>query len=931
MKFSKVIILLAFLSLSASAQVSGWHDGAIGTPALTGSASGTTTITLQDAGARIWDRFGASGHLLFSYTRDEGASKYVTARVTSIGSTDQYAQGCVGFWAGRNNDGRFAALCTTKSKGTQLIVRRGLGSTFSVVADVPTIAAQPYLRIKRVFDATTGGYDITAQHSTDGTTWVTVGTTFINQLGPIVWNGIASSSHDTSLHSTTFTNVVSDYAVITNVFFISPTATSGTGTEDDPWTLYKGWNTQFASIPADSVVFRRGGVYRAKMIVKTSGTSGHPIEHRAYPGESPDINGTVRKVLQTAITAATGPNSCGFTLDNGDYLEPNVKLSVDGPGIRGEDIRITNCTVGCTVIGDATPTGCVRGDNGTTPATYAAGQAVGIWGPVLTVTGSYNDFYDLHIYQELTNRTHVDGRYAGVSQNEDQQWPSFIGPGFLNAGVNNNVYGGHIHDNADGLSGFTSVGGDIDSTLIYANGGAGRNRCNGMAMYLQSGSSTIRYVKRVMSLNPYSAAVKIAGVAGPVLNFTLQDSIMVNGGSQCLRGSWAQQGFGAFTLDYVSDGIPMQNIIANNNVVVGNPKSSTTVVEFGYVTANNDNMTFTNNYILNGNRLAQFQNIRRGTIQNNFFYATNTVQSPAVVTSKWSTYGPFSGTATLTGTTLTRTSGDSFQATSWANSLCVEGCQSQLSLSGGTCGAGNYNIVTDSVNAIGTQLTLTQGVGGTCTGLTWSVAQVQSHPITGSYTYNNNTYYNNTGSNDFGSTPASFNDQNYIFIWARNNRPAAVSNANNSSSGTCFGGGTLKAPPDNSGATNCSWTGWSGNDTTGSTFNTGKPSNSLNFIKFTKLIDGLAAGWKAFVWNQTWDDTGDVVLTSANMNTLMRSGDFFEVRKGENPDVVVYSGQYAGSNVSFTVTDRSVKAASGAGYSIPSTLPRGVALIIIAK
>ncbi len=919
------LILLLLLSISASAQVTGWLNGDVGTPSAAGSASGSSTITINDAGAQFYDRFNSSGHLVYNWTRDEGASKYVTARVTSQASSDDYAQACVGFWAGRNQNSRFAAACLNKNKSISFYVRYIPNGRSAEIAAVPILTSQPYLRAKRVLDSQ-GGYTVTAEYSADGSSWTVLGSARIPRLPTICQVGIGSAAHDTTLRAATFTNLASDYATISNVFFISTTASGGTGTEDAPYTLDEGWRTQTGSIPAGSVVFLRGGVYRAKLTVNLSGASGNPTEIRAYPDEYPVINGTVQKRLLTAITAATGPNSCGFTLDNGDYLQSAVKLTANN-----EDIRITNCTFGCTVIGNAVPTGCVRGDNGTTPSTYPVGQIIGIWGPVITLAGSYLNIYDLEITQDYTNRVNVDGRYAGVAQNEDQQWPSYLGPGILNTGNFNNLYGIYNHDNADGYNSFISTGGDIDSAISMNNGGGGVSRCNGPGIYTQNPSATVtRTVKRLLSFNNFSAAVKIGGVAGPVLNYVLDQSIGQNGGAQCLRGTWATTGQGLMTLDFVSDGLPIQNVTATNSVFWGNPKSSSQVVFFGYVNANNDNGTFQNNYILNGNRLLLSQNWQRLNLSNNFFYATNTPQSPELVNSKWTTYGPFSGKATLTGTTLTRTSGDNFQPTSWASPICVEGCQNQLSLTGGSCGNGNYVVVAGSVSMNGQTLQLTQGVAGTCTNLTFTVAQVQSHPITGSYTFNNNVYWNNLASNDFGSTPASSDSATYIYAWSRNARPAAIANVFHATSGICSGGSTLTAPPNFSGATDCSWRGWSGNDAT-SVFNTGKPTSAANFTQFNKLLDGLNFGWRAFIWAQDWSDTGLVTLTAANLGTIMQSGDEFEVRKGENPGAVVYSGTYAGSTVTFNVSNTSVQPATAWSYVLRSTWPRGGALILIVK
>jgi len=937
----KTLLLLALCAFCGEvrAQVSGWKNGDVGAPSVSGNASEASgTVTISDAGLQLYDRQKSSGHAVYNRTKEEGSSKWVTARITAISSPDPQAQACVGFFDGRNHDSRFAALCITKSAGLKFYSRYAERS-FAVVAELSGITAPVYLRARRVLDATAGGYDVTAQYSSDGSTWTTVGTVRVPQLAYICMVGVATSAHSTSLQTTTVTNLASDYTPL-SAFYVSPTASgSGNGSEDSPWTLDQAWRTQFGSIPAGSILFMRDGSagnpvnqqpYRAKLTVKTSGTLGSPIEHRAYPGELPIVNGRVVKRLVTPITAATGPNSCGFTLDNGDFLESGVKLSIDGPGIRGEDLRVTNCTVGCTVIGDATPTGCLRGDNGTTPATYPAGQIVGIWGTVVTVTGSYNDFYDLEVTQDAISRVNVDGRYAGVTQNEDQQWPSFVGPAFSNQGVKNNFYGLNINNNADGMSGFTATDGDMDSIYIHNNGGGGNNRCNGHGTYLQSKSPNTRYIRRAMSINNFAAAIKIGAVSGPVLNYSLLDSIGQNGGAQCLRGSWGATGQGVQTLDLVTDGLPIQNATVDNSVFWGNPKSSTQVAFFGYVNANNDNGTLTNSYILNGNRLLLSQNWRRLNLSGNFFYATNTAQAPEIVNSKWTTYGPFAGKANLTGTTLTRVSGDNFQPTSWSNSLCVEGCQSQLSLSGGACGNGNYNVVVDSVSADGQTLQLTQGVAGTCSNLNFSVSQVQSHPIAGSYAYNNNTYWNNLAGNDFGTTPASSDNATYVFAWSRNARSAAIANVFHATSGICSGGSTLTAPPNFSGPTDCSWRGWSGNDAT-STFNTGKPTSAANFVKFYKLIDGLATGWRAFVWAQDWADTGLVTLSSANLDTIMKPGDLFEVRKGENYDAIVFSGTYAGSTITFNVTDQTVKAAKGHGYNLKSTFPRGGALIVRVK
>ena len=78
-------------------------------------------------------------------------------------------------------------------------------------------------------------------------------------------------------------------AAVAGPFYVSPSGRdTNTGTKTYPWKTI-----QHAAdrLRAGQTVFIRGGTYRERVRPKYSGTAGHLISYRAYPGEVPTIDG----------------------------------------------------------------------------------------------------------------------------------------------------------------------------------------------------------------------------------------------------------------------------------------------------------------------------------------------------------------------------------------------------------------------------------------------------------------------------------------------------------------------------------------------------------------------------------------------------------------------------------------------------------------
>jgi len=166
------------------------------------------TYTINAAGSDIWVVNGVEAdEFHFAYKMLTGAGSIV-ARVDSVENTNAWAKAGVMIRETLNPGSAHAMMAVTPASGVSFQRRPATGGT-SVSDTVAAIAAPHWVKIDRTISGS-----FTAYHSTNGTTWETVGTPQAIAMGSNVYIGLALTSHNTALTcQAVFSNVTTTGSV----------------------------------------------------------------------------------------------------------------------------------------------------------------------------------------------------------------------------------------------------------------------------------------------------------------------------------------------------------------------------------------------------------------------------------------------------------------------------------------------------------------------------------------------------------------------------------------------------------------------------------------------------------------------------------------------------------------------------------------------
>lgn len=907
-----VFILLAIscalahvLAISPALTVSGWLEADIGAVAAAGTSSVSTgTYTLSDRGTQVWGK-ADQGRYVYNHGSGNGA---ITARVATMSAPSDSAQACVAIRETLLPGSKMAALCVTPRRGLQFITRAYDEHPYQDTSAALYGGAAPaiYLRLTLTKNASLNGVSIVGEYSFNGSTWTQLGSaTRITMLSVGYTYGMLTSSHDTgTLRAVTFDNVSTTIAANGSHYYISPTASgSGDGSFTNPWTIQQACTG--GTVPAGSTLWRRGGTYLLKNLTcSLAGNSGSRTITREYPGERAYIDGGWFTTLSSIASSG-----CSFTINDTTYAPAGTVLHVistanDGSTKR-EDINVTN-------ISGHTVTSCVRGWNGTVAQTHQNLVRAIIPGPVLNLAGSYVDWYDAEVYNSEPNR--VGSGYPYSADGDSQNWPALRGPGMAIGVANVRNFFNVLHDNSDGLNAFASATGHLwYGGQTYNNGtgfGAVNNRGNGHGIYVQNVAGTTRTYQYSVSANNFATCFKFGAVSGWVQDITADHLIGQHGGAQGGRGT--KLNTSQPILEIAADSTPSINITVDNLTGFARFNGGDVSLLFGYTAANNRNGSATNNYLVGGGQGATFRNWQSGTFSNNTIYITNGDSSSdtQMVSFTYSIQGAYSGTVDTSGATVMRVGGDPFNST-WGTG-CV-GCPSTVAINGL-----NYTIV--SVNDAGTSMTVTPSAGTQST-VSYAVnANTEAHPLSGQVTFGGNAYYSGVQLEGLITVPPS--NTRYQYHFTAGEAGQTFSNE--------FGGsrGQFTA----SGANN-DWKDWLtsrnvvGADAT-SSWTLGKPTGTI--VRFNPTITYESSrGWVAYIGVVNWNDSATVTIPATNLNTVLASGDRFEIRKLENAcGAPTYTGTYAGSDITISTADRAVCGALNNPFVHYSGWPRYNTLLV---
>ena len=191
-------IVTGELTAELSSLSAPWSDGDIGAVGVAGSATlSSGTFSVQGSGADIW---GNADAFHYVYQRLNGNTQ-VIARVASVSNTDAWAKAGVMIRENLTPGSRHAFVAVTPGNGVSFQSRASTGGT-STSASVSGIAAPTWVKLAR------SGSQLSAYRSSDGVTWTQVGSTRTIDMAPVIYVGLAVTSHNNGvLNSASFSNV----------------------------------------------------------------------------------------------------------------------------------------------------------------------------------------------------------------------------------------------------------------------------------------------------------------------------------------------------------------------------------------------------------------------------------------------------------------------------------------------------------------------------------------------------------------------------------------------------------------------------------------------------------------------------------------------------------------------------------------------------
>lgn len=176
-----------------------WVRQDIGRTALAGAASfANDTFTVSGSGNDIWDRVDAFSYV---YQPLEGDGQII-ARVASMLDTNAWAKAGVMIRASLAANSPHAFMAVTPRSGSTF-QRRTVSDGYSSHTAGPKVTAPYWMKLVR------SGNTFTGYTSTDGITWIQVGSSSSISMGSSVLVGLAVTSHDNTVLSTANFNGVS--------------------------------------------------------------------------------------------------------------------------------------------------------------------------------------------------------------------------------------------------------------------------------------------------------------------------------------------------------------------------------------------------------------------------------------------------------------------------------------------------------------------------------------------------------------------------------------------------------------------------------------------------------------------------------------------------------------------------------------------------
>jgi hypothetical protein len=191
--FSNSLVAYGLLGDVTPKPLGPWSQASIGTGVLGSASESCDRYTVLGSGRDIWDTADAF-HFIYQTVTTSGAIT-LTARVLGVQDTDPWAKAGVMVRDTLDTDSPNALVALTPGNGVTFQERRAKGA-ISTAAFVQMLTAPRWLRlVAEPVAGQPGQFRFSGFHSSDGVTWVQVGTAVDFNLGANPRAGLAVCSH----------------------------------------------------------------------------------------------------------------------------------------------------------------------------------------------------------------------------------------------------------------------------------------------------------------------------------------------------------------------------------------------------------------------------------------------------------------------------------------------------------------------------------------------------------------------------------------------------------------------------------------------------------------------------------------------------------------------------------------------------------------
>lgn len=527
----------------------GWDSADIGTVGASGSSNESGgTYTIIGAG---FDVYGQADGLQLAWQPAKD-NAVIVARVASL-TGDKTIAG-ITLRQTLRSDSKHVTLLATQFGGLELRSRIGTTATvtggggYTAINNRVTGQVVPiYLRITR------SGATVQAAYSSDGISYTDIGSPIRINFTDKLYVGLLTCGRGSSTGTATFTNVSLTTNTPGSWYYVSPTATAGTGTWADPYSLFQVAATATPpSITGPATIWVLAGTYTGHFNLTLAGSSGNLISLRGYPGERVVIDHN----RSWTLAAAMGTNP---TTDRTATFVSDTDLAVADVIVIGTEAILLDRNGGAAANSFNL---CTRAWDGTTIQAHSSGDVGRVKSAAaLLLSGSFTEARDL----EITD-SYLADRIIDTSNSNPPTGRRY--DGLIIAAASCQAVNIYSHDSGEAFFSGSAYNGIVVESLIgLSNGWLAPDRGHGHGLYVQASSATGKDVRlSVLSnnfgtynLHAYSASAPINGIniskcvfygkvlptsadiiakagflAQPISNCSFNDSIIYGGnGLQC--------------------------------------------------------------------------------------------------------------------------------------------------------------------------------------------------------------------------------------------------------------------------------------------------------------------------------------------------------------------------------------------------------------